>query len=119
MSEQEKENKDNKVMVGALMLLAGGILGASVALLYAPQSGEKTRRGITRGAKKARRRTEQAVDDFSQNLSEVVEMVGERASEILEKGRDMGYKAKKELLKAMEEGEARLQKERARLSKML
>jgi len=114
-----ESEKDNKILVGALMLLAGGILGAGVALLYAPQSGEKTRKGIARGARKARRRTEQVVDDFSQNLSEVVEMVGDRAADILEKGRDMAYGAKKEILKAMEEGEERLQKQRARLQKLV
>lgn len=115
-------NRDNNAMVGALMLLAGGIIGAGVALLYAPQSGEKTRKGIARYAKRARRRTEEAVEaveDFSEHVADMAETVGERASEILEKGKDMAYGAKKGLLKAIEEGEARLQKERARLTKMI
>ena len=115
-------NKDNSVMGGALMLLAGGILGAGVALLYAPQTGEKTRKDIGRYAKKARRRTREAVEaveDFSEHVAEMAEAVGERASEILEKGKDMAYGAKRGLLKAIEEGEERLSKERARLTKMI
>jgi len=115
-------DRDNNAMVGALMLVAGGIIGAGVALLYAPQSGEKTRKGLARYAKRARRRTQEAVEaveDFSDQVTDMAEAVGERASDILEKGKDMAYGAKKGLLKAIEEGEARLGKERARLTKMI
>ncbi|HBA89516.1 MAG TPA: hypothetical protein DCZ75_16480 [Geobacter sp.] len=115
-------DRENKVMVGALMLLAGGILGAGIALLYAPQSGDKTRKEIGRYAKKARRKGEEAleaVEDFTEQVTDMAEAVGDRASEILEKGKDMAYGAKKGLLKAIEEGEARLVKERSRLAKMI
>ncbi|MBP2684738.1 MAG: hypothetical protein H6Q79_2777, partial [Deltaproteobacteria bacterium] len=36
------DESDNKVMLGALLVLAGAILGAGVALLVAPQSGKET-----------------------------------------------------------------------------
>ncbi|WP_224982561.1 YtxH domain-containing protein [Geomonas agri] len=114
--------RDNKVMVGALLLLAGGIIGAGVALMYAPQSGEKTRKELGRYAKKARRKGEEAleaVEDFSEQVGEMAEAVGERASEILDRGKDMAYGAKKGLLKALEDGEARLMKERSRLAKLI
>jgi gas vesicle protein len=119
MSEREDSNN---VMVGALMLVAGGIIGAGIALMYAPQSGEKTRKEVVRYAKKARRKTLDAVDaveDFSDQVVDMAEAVGERASEILDKGKDMAYGAKKGLLKAIADGEARLEKERSRLSKMI
>ncbi|GFO64271.1 YtxH domain-containing protein [Geomonas paludis] len=114
--------RDNKVMVGALLLLAGGIIGAGVALMYAPQSGEKTRKELGRYAKKARRKGEEAleaVEDFTEQVGEMAEAVGERASEILDRGKDMAYGAKKGLLKALEDGEARLMKERSRLAKLI
>lgn len=115
-------NKESNVMTGALMLIAGGLLGAAAALLYAPQSGDKTRKELGRYAKKARRRTMEAADaveDFSDHVTDMAEKVGERAADILEKGKDMAYGAKKGLLKAIEDGEARLEKERARLTKMI
>ncbi|WP_136513218.1 MULTISPECIES: YtxH domain-containing protein [Geomonas] len=115
-------DRDNKVMVGALMLLAGGIIGAGVALLYAPQSGQKTRKDISRYAKKARRKGEEAleaVEDFTEQVTDMAEAMGDRAAEILDRGKDMAYGAKKNLLKALEDGEARLTKERARLAKMI
>ncbi|MBU5612455.1 YtxH domain-containing protein [Geomonas azotofigens] len=114
--------RDNKVMVGAMLLLAGGIIGAGVALMYAPQSGEKTRKELGRYAKKARRKGEdalEAVEDFTEQVGEMAEAVGERASEILDRGKDMAYSAKKGLLKALEDGEARLMKERSRLAKLI
>lgn len=114
--------RNNTITVGALMLVAGGILGAGIALLYAPQSGEKTRKEIGRYAKKARRKGEEAleaVEDFTDQVTEMAEAVGDRASEILDKGKDMAYGAKKGLLKAIEDGEARLMKERSRLSKLI
>jgi len=49
------ERDDNKVIVGALMLIGGGIIGAGLALLYAPQSGKATRREIEKYTKKSRR----------------------------------------------------------------
>lgn len=115
-------DRENNATVGALMLVAGGLLGAGIALLYAPQSGEKTRKGLVRYAKRAQRRTVEAVEaveDFSEQVSDMAESVGERASEILEKGKDMAYGAKKSLLKAIQDGESRLEKERVRLSKMI
>jgi gas vesicle protein len=115
-------DSNNSAVVGALMLMAGGIIGAGIALMYAPQSGEKTRKGLARYAKKTRRRTEdavEAVEDFSEHVVDMAEAVGERASEILEKGKDMAYGAKKGLLKAIQDGEARLEKERSRLTKMI
>lgn len=114
--------RGNNAMVGALVLLAGGIVGAGIALLYAPQSGDKTRRDLTRYAKKARRRTRDAVEkveEFTDQVTDMAEMVGERAAEILEKGKDMAYDAKKGLVRAIEQGEARLEKQRSRLMKMI
>ena len=114
--------RENNAMVGAMMLLVGGIIGAGIALLYAPQSGEKTRKEVNRYAKKARRKGEdavEAVEDFTEQVTEMAEAVGERAADILDKGKDMAYGAKQGLLKAMKEGENRLEKQRSRLMKMI
>jgi gas vesicle protein len=119
MADREKSSS---LMVGALMLMAGGILGAGIALLYAPQSGDKTRKGLGRYAKKARRKSleaMEAVEDFTEQVTDMAEAVGERAADILDKGKDMAYGAKKGLLQAIEEGETRLQKQRSRLMKMI
>jgi len=110
---------NNNALVGALMLVAGGIIGAGVALLFAPQSGERTRKDITRYAKKVKRKAEGVVDDFSDTVSEMVDTVSEKAEDILEKGKDMAYEAKKELVKVIEDGQEKLEKQRVKLMKLV
>ena len=113
------EDKNNAAFVGALMLVAGGIIGAGVALLYAPQSGKKTRRDIVRYTGKVRRRAENAIDEFSGSVHDMVENVGEKAEEILDKGRDLAYDAKRELISVIEEGQQKLEKQKSRLAKLI
>lgn len=47
----------------AKWFLFGALLGAGLGLLFAPQSGERTRRDISRRAKKLRRDAEESFDD--------------------------------------------------------
>jgi gas vesicle protein len=113
------DENNNNAMVGALMLVAGGIIGAGVALLFAPQSGKRTRKDIVRIAKKTRHKAEDVVDNFSDTLSDMVEAVGEKASDILDQGKDLAYDAKKEVLRVIEDGQARLEKQRVKLAKLI
>ena len=106
-------------MVGSIMLIAGGLLGAAAALLYAPQSGRQTRRDIARYSRKVRRETEDIIDDFAGNVHGMVETIGERAEDILDRGKDLAHEAKVELIKIIDEGQAKLEKQKARLAKII
>lgn len=112
-------DNNNTAKVGALMLVAGGIIGAGLALLFAPQSGERTRKDIVRYSKKVRRKAEGVVDDFADTVSEMVDTVTEKAEDILDKGKDMAYEAKKDLVKVIEEGQAKLEKQKAKLVRLV
>jgi gas vesicle protein len=113
------EHRENSVITGTLLLVAGAVLGAGLALLLAQQSGNVTRRDISRHAKKARRRAEGIVEDFAESISGMVDEVGDRAADILDKGKDLGHQAKKELLRVIEDGQKRLETERAKLEKRI
>lgn len=106
-------------MVGSIMLIAGGLLGAAAALLYAPQSGRQTRRDIARYSRKVRREADDMVDDFAGNVHGMVETIGERAEDILDKGKGLAHEAKVELIKIIEEGQAKLEKQKSRLAKII
>jgi len=106
-------------MVGGIMLIAGGLLGAAAALLYAPQSGRQTRRDISRYSRKVRREAEDIVDDFAGNVHGMVETIGERAEDILDRGKDLAHEAKVELIKIIDEGQAKLEKQKVRLAKII
>lgn len=110
--------KDKKVAVAAMLMVAGGIVGAGLALLLAPQSGERTRRDIMRSAKRVKTRAEEAVDDLSVNISDLVETIGDKTDDILDKGKDIAGSARKDLIRLIEEGASRLEKFRTKLSRM-
>ena len=109
----------NNVVVGGIMLIAGGLLGAAAALLYAPQSGRQTRRDIARYSRKVSRQAEDIVDDFAGNVHSMVETIGERAEDILDKGKDLAHEAKVELIKIIDEGQAKLEKQKTRLARII
>jgi gas vesicle protein len=52
----------------AKWLFWGGLLGAGLALLYAPSSGEETRRNLQRKLWKLRAMTEEKLDEISQQF---------------------------------------------------
>ncbi|GLI39748.1 YtxH domain-containing protein [Geobacter hydrogenophilus] len=113
------EDKNNTLVVGSLMLIAGGILGAGAALLFAPQSGKKTRRDIKKLARRARSEAEEMVEDFTDKVTDVVDNLNDKTQDILARGKEISLDVKKDLLKAFEEGKDRLEKEKSRLAKMI
>jgi gas vesicle protein len=111
--------RENGVVAGTLLLTAGALLGAGVALLLAPRSGKDTRKEILRYAKKAGRKAEGVVGEFADTVSEMVDAVGGKADDILDQGKDLAHDAKKELIGVLEEGQKKLEKQRARLEKLI
>lgn len=109
------EERDKNIAAAALLLVAGGIIGAGVALLFAPQSGSRTRKDLVRYAKKAKRRADEAVDEVSATVSELVEQFEEKARDAVRDGVDTGGKAKKDLIQLIEEGASKLEKLRTLL----
>ena len=60
----------------AKWLFWGALLGAGVALLYAPGSGEETRRNLQRKLWKLRAMTEEKLDELTQQLGGAKESLG-------------------------------------------
>jgi gas vesicle protein len=112
------EDRDKKIAAAALLVFAGGVIGAGLALLFAPQSGSRTRRDILRYSKKARSRADEMVEDVASNVSDLVETIGEKTDDLLEKGRDVAGGARKDLIRLIEEGASKLEKFRTVLSRM-
>lgn len=117
-ADMGEEQKNRRVAAGALLLLAGGVIGAGAALLFAPQSGRKTRRDISRCAHKVKARADEKMEDIAVNISDLVDTVGEKTEELLDRGKDMAGDARKELIRLIEEGASALEKFRSKLRKM-
>jgi gas vesicle protein len=70
---------------GIGLFVLGAALGAGLALLFAPASGEETRRRIRREAGKLKDRAEDMLDDLSYEYDRVREDVEETVDEVKEK----------------------------------
>jgi gas vesicle protein len=112
------EDRDKKVAAAALLILAGGIVGAGLALLFAPQSGQRTRKDLVRYANKTKHRAGEAADDLSANISDLVDTIGDKTDDLLEKGKVVAGSARKDLIRLIEEGASRLEQFRTKLSRM-
>lgn len=90
---------DSNLMTDALMLIGGGVVGAGVALLLAPQSGRRTRREIARMGRTIGMKGDMAVRDAVRKANGLVDTVGDKLSGAVREG-------KREFLAAVEKGEA-------------
>jgi gas vesicle protein len=87
-----------------LALVVGALAGASIALLLAPQSGEKTRRDIRRLGKKALDKTQSIREDLSNSIEDFADGVWEKVQEVLDRGREWTQKSVSDLERALEAG---------------
>ena len=71
-------NKDKAIGLG-IGILAGAVVGATVALLFAPQSGKETRKMI-------KEKATEVVDKVKEKTSGVIEVFKDGASEVNHKG---------------------------------
>jgi gas vesicle protein len=69
-------------------LVAGAMVGAAIALLYAPQSGVRTKKDI----KKFARKTVHGLDDFQEDMRDKVADWVDEMSQIVTDGADRGKK---------------------------
>ena len=113
------DDRDGNVMLGAMLVLAGAILGAGAALLFAPQSGRKTRRDISRYARKTGKMVEGVAGEVVGSVAGMADAVEEKAEELLEKGKDLSRESREAVLAALNEGQERLGRQRDRLAKLL
>lgn len=74
--------------VGILPFLWGALIGAGVALLYAPRSGRETRAEITDGARRLREAAEEKVRDVHVSVNEAVDSVRDQVSGRVNSARD-------------------------------
>ena len=68
--------KISSTMTDALMLVGGGVVGAGLALLLAPQSGKKSRREITRFSRTVGKQGDKVIRNISGNMTDFAERVG-------------------------------------------
>ncbi len=110
--------KNNANKIGAAFLI-GGAVGAAIALLYAPQSGNETRKYISRAARRMKNDTVDLLEDTIEDVNEFASDFKEKAKDIIEQGADLSDKARKEIVTTLEHGQKAIEKQRKKLAEVL
>jgi gas vesicle protein len=76
-------HKIHDTMTDALMLVGGSVVGAGMALLFAPHSGMKSRKELARFGKMVSRKSEKMYRNFTAGVSGITDMVGGKAGDIM------------------------------------
>lgn len=103
--------------VGSLLL--GVALGAGLALLFAPQSGEETRRDIEEGARRARVRAGEIADDLSASVSETLDQARSQVEDRLDAARGAVDMRRQQVSRAVEAGRAAAHQARHELERRI
>ena len=108
MSRREYEDDPYVVIeqrsTSVMPFLVGLALGAGVALLFAPKSGEETRRDLKRRAIRARRLAEQKAGEISDSVSETYQDARRRVEETIDDAKHAVDLKKRQVTRAVEAG---------------
>ena len=103
----------------AFTFVIGGLLGASVALLLAPQTGSRTRKQLAKVGKQASNRTQQFVGEIAESMDDVIGEILKAGSQGIKKGKTATHRASHEILEVLDAGKKYLEEERGKLEKLL
>lgn len=104
---------------GVGTFLIGLALGAGAALLFAPQSGEETRRGIARRARRAQEAAADLVDDVSGTVADKFNEVRATVEERIEATLDAVDDRKRRVTSAFHAGRAAAREARGELEQRI
>ncbi len=94
----ENDRDETNASTKLTYLLVGGAIGAIVALLFAPKSGQELREDIAEATKKGIEKGKEAASAVSEKAGEYYEVTKEKAGEIIHDAQeavgDLGDKAK-------------------------
>jgi gas vesicle protein len=102
-----------------MLMVLGSLVGASLALLLAPQSGRRTRHQIVRYGRKVGNRTQRFVGEIAEAMDEILGDIVEVGQQGLDRGKELTERAREEILEALDAGKKYIEQERVKLDKVL
>jgi gas vesicle protein len=108
-SAYDMEAVGMKVAAGALAgLVVGGLIGAAIMMIYAPQSGAKTRKMLRKKAMALRNQASETAEDARERAEEALDAAVERAREASDELRDRVEHIQKRGQKTLDEQKERV-----------
>ncbi len=104
---------------GVVSFLLGIAIGAGIALLFAPQSGEETRAGISRGARRVRTRAQETMEDVTDRVASTVDEARREVERQVSSARDAIDMKRQQVSRAVEAGRAAAQQARDDLERRI
>ena len=101
-----------------LIFLAGGLIGAGIAMLYAPMTGEDTRQYLTLQTQRGKRKALNVTEDFKERILHLTGELKEAADRIIDGGLQLTREKKTELIAAIEAGKKAMEEEKERLEQL-
>lgn len=92
--------KEEGKIITAFIL--GGLIGASIALLYAPKSGSEIRKDIKKKTKEFKKKTLGAAEAIYEEIEELSETLREKIKNVKDHWHELSGDAKKKLLHQIE-----------------
>ena len=102
--------------VGAIMLVAGGLIGAGLGLLYAPQTGKKTRRQLGRYGRQVRTDAEEMVRDSADAVRDAMENLSERTGDLVNRGGEVAEEWRRHFMETLENSQKSIDRQRQKLA---
>ncbi|MDA2933757.1 YtxH domain-containing protein [Acidobacteria bacterium AH-259-D05] len=98
-----------------IYFLVGGFVGASVALLFAPKTGNETREFLENKYKEGTARLGSKAQEGKERISEKSLEVAGRVSESINKGKEILNQQKEQVAAAIDAGKEAYEQERSKL----
>ncbi len=98
-----------------VFLLVGGIIGAGIALLYAPKAGRETREDIKRLAARGAERFNESKDLIEAKMSHLMHQISTKTEELIHGGTQLAEDKKREILAAIQAAKKAYDDERKKL----
>lgn len=114
MHQREEENY---LTTSILSFLVGSAIGAGLALLFAPQSGEYTRREMREKAERTIIRMRRMEDELMHALGDLMHSTKRKAHQLMDDGKERAELKRQEFLEVIAAGTKALEDARDKLKK--
>jgi gas vesicle protein len=108
---------DMKHAVG--ILFAGAIVGAAIALLYAPQTGVRTRKGIKKFAGKTVDRLDDLQEDLRDQVADGIDGITGVVKDGVDRGKKLGADGYEQVLQGFDNAKKHLEEGKRRLERLI